>query len=215
MPRVVAFEGNPGATDGVTWGAAAIDDGARIVNSVTRFEVSHSELATLVEQGTLVVLPTPVDLSPSDASGGVLVARVSKTAPRYADLQRLRRGALVQSESPEAQHYIHANKESLTAAACDVIDALVEAALYEHWGTAFAGELVRVGLTLDSSNPSLNALWAYQNRHRAFVENVARSNVERGNGRREMTGVRRGGPPFQGEPPSPSSLQPAQESSAS
>jgi hypothetical protein len=175
--EVVAFEGNPKPPDGITWGAAAIQVGQQTLNAVTRLAVSPSELERLASDGTLIRLPKPMPIPPDCASSPIVVAKTSKHGPFSHAIGELRHGSIGELASKDAVYYAYTGLTTFRDSTARAITKLLQILVYEKWSDDSATVLIRTALTLDSTHPELNAIWAYRNRSKSFVKQVARRNV--------------------------------------
>ena len=175
--EVVGFEGEFPKHYHITWGAAALRVGDRLVNPTTGLSLPIAALSELVGVGVLHLLPKPIRLEPSEAENPLIVVAVSKASPYHGLLVVERTPVVVEASFEEATYLVVRGREGLHQYSDDVIARVFSYALASEQLPGDALELVRVALVLDPHHPRLNALRVHlaPTDRREHVESLARA----------------------------------------
>lgn len=168
----------------VAWGAAVLGNDVELLNPVTRLRADRATLPALVADGHVTLLSKSLDVN-AKYSDSPLIALVIRRAA--SELESVvpdpgKAGGLVDSANEEEfRWYIFKDKGSFDRYASDTNGDILEKVLFTSEDSLSAevrDTLIRVGLTLDSTHPQLNALRAYHaDRNRELVRKLARANV--------------------------------------
>jgi hypothetical protein len=81
MTHVVCFEGPFPESAGLAWGAAGIDVGGKLVNSITRQSTSVLDLSRLAMEGRVTALRTPIEIDEDFSASPLVVLAIHRDSP--------------------------------------------------------------------------------------------------------------------------------------
>lgn len=179
---VIGMEGFLSPDAVVAWGAAALGDGQRLINSQTQLAAPMAEAERLRVERHLHLFPFGIELRDEHDTMPLIVVMVNRESDRrehfLADTGRV--GGLVDhKQSGGWQYYIFSDNDAFGRYAKEVADAVVSDVLYSGTPASEANrELIRLALILASGNPALNAVRVFLSENNSgLVERMARASV--------------------------------------
>lgn len=179
---VIGIEGFLPPDAVVVWGAAALSDGQRLINSQTQIAAPIAEAERLRAERHLHLFPFGIELRDEHDAMPLIVVMVNrgsdKRDPFLVDTGRV--GGLVDhKQSGGWQYYIFSDNDAFGRYAKEVADVIVSEVLYSGTPASEANrELVRLALILASGNPALNAVRVFLSENNGnLVERMARASV--------------------------------------
>ena len=179
---VIGIEGFVPPDAVVVWGAAALSDGQRLINSHTHLVAPLAEAQRLREERHLHLFTTGIELRDEHDDLPLVVVMVNRESDKrdyfLADTGRLG-GLVAHRHAGGWQQYIFVDSDAFGRYAKDVADAVVSDILYAGTPASEGNrEVVRLALILAPGNPALNAVRVYlSENNNNLVERMARASV--------------------------------------
>lgn len=187
--KIIGIEGAVPDSATVVWGAAALSDDARLVNSYTQTTTSVTAIDQLRSDRHLHVFPTPIEIPDEDANQELVVVMVQKGTAHEAlfrpETGRLG-GVVVTTTRRNWRYYVFAGQQAFSIYANVAASAVLKDVLYKpQVGTPENRAAVLMALTLAPEHVQLNALRAYLD-GRPAAERLARAAVRGDQAREEF-----------------------------
>lgn len=161
--EILGLEGSIPEGTSVAWGAAALSDGAFVVNAVTRAKAPLSDVSRLREEGHLHVFDKPIRIEEHHALSNLIVLVVDEGSefgayfkPDLADNPGVVRQRKVRGR--RSREYVFLNLSAFSRYGQLVADAVAEDVLDTREPSQ---ALLRLALSLTPAEPILNALHAF------------------------------------------------------
>ena len=178
---VVGIEGR--GSSAVWWGAAAISDGGRLVNSLTGLAAVDVEISELTAAGHLQLFERSVSLDAAYERAPLVVVVVDRSKTFgdlfYLPISKLTGLAGYDFQSPR-QIYVFSDESAFESYAATVKTVILGKFLATPDDFRDA---VRLGLTLSPGDPELNAARAFSTGNSTLGQRLARACVRPGKGR--------------------------------
>lgn len=164
MTVIVAYEGSRRYSSPVNWGVAALLDGDRVVNAMTRQKMPAIEIDELVEKGHLARLVKPIVLPNGvDSHSPFIILELVRNdiATAFLAPDSWWEGSLAAyAFTKEYAAYAFPSLGVFNAYCKGAIDKLVTALRDDSRSEAEKMHLVRAGLVVQHDHPALNAMRA-------------------------------------------------------
>ena len=181
MCEVIGFEGNlPKENEAVSWGAAAISVKEHLINSVTGLATTKNDTSYLVDQGYLTLLPKAIAINKKYILYPLHVVVINVKSLFYfvlkADIEKLE--GVVETLQIENFQILIFNGRNTFNTYCDKkISSIVNLLLYNRIDSEHNDVLINIGLTLNSTNPYINAVKVYFSNNDKFCEELSRASL--------------------------------------
>lgn len=179
--RIIGVEGHFSADSPVTWGAAVIDEGDRIVNSFTRRSCLAGDLERLLGRGAITRLSGELGLPSGNDGRGVVVLVINKDHTlHHSFLPDLNRdsGILTKYLSQNGQSaFVFSNKSRFLSYVKYTSNTIIGKCLLGSVAGESQDKLLSYSLIIDPRNPILLALRVVNapNERRTRLEHLASS----------------------------------------
>jgi hypothetical protein len=182
MAEIVAFEGKRSGRVFFAWGTAAVRDGDRLLNSTRQISSSfeEEEFKTLVNEGALTALTTPIEISTENAKLPLVVLEINAAEgfehELHVDQNRIAT-VLASATSGGHHYYVFASHEVFRGVASTLIAQALRCLLYLDKWTEGHDRLLRSAMALDAHHPVINALRAFRSTNAEAFLPIARNNL--------------------------------------
>lgn len=168
MISVIGHEGYVRGPRAVSWAAAVLQDGDVLINPITGQTAPSTSLTDLCTERLITRLPKPIKISDKYRSKPLLVVIIQRKAEHveYVTMDTGRFGGLIDSYTDENNtYYVLTGRNSFRQYCEQVITKLVDSISDDlpklndrQQEKDTRDQLLKLGLTLDSAHPIINAL---------------------------------------------------------
>lgn len=179
--EVIGYEGKAFNNFSVSWGAAVLSDGVKLINSVTGLSVPINELDDLIASGHVSKLKKTIKLEDKQYSDIVLAyVRHSKFKELFVTDTGKTGGLIKHKKIDQDTVYIFNSNAAFTRFAKNIINKIIKKILDVTDFSSESTELLKLGLLLDNSNPYINAIRVVVANHnkKDRVKKLALANVD-------------------------------------
>lgn len=159
--KIIAYEGSGSASSPISWGAAVLGDGKNLYNAITRFSVPISEFDSLLSDGHITKLMSPIEISAHHFAKQSYVLQVRDSKYRVLfDIDTGKAGGLIEHKHTKNDGYVYVfdSKEAFKRCSNVLANGIARKILDVEVLAEDSAELLKFGISLDCESPYLNAI---------------------------------------------------------
>ncbi|MBX3506898.1 MAG: hypothetical protein KF895_15570 [Parvibaculum sp.] len=183
MSKLIGYEGGPAGDYVLAWGSAALRVGDELRNPGAQLSVpwDEEEVASLVEEGALFLVPKSFEIPDEYNDSHVIVLQIARKSnfAKALHIEPGRVGGIISARHYDACHlYVFADEMAFEQAARQLCTQIAEAVLKGKFSPEERNVLLEAGLVASSKDPYINALRVWFSPNRANLKQLVCSRLD-------------------------------------